>query len=474
MSQYSKMDAQGALDSEVVATEAQPDKEEQSQKDVSTLKSSAGSEAMEDAPSLISEAEKPNGSDIGSQTQPLECNEKAVAVDVTSGLSNQLNPKMEDHSSPSLKEPADSKKYEKRPWKDLPIEVQDAAKRLGYTKVIWNENEDSESSKKFWEELSTEEREDVTTLGYNEKTWNFGDKEITPDDYDDMFWTQLPKNIRKAHRVLGLNEDIWDKGESAAVFDKDWDQLTAAELKAASIIGYTAKTWDEVPEEDSERQKPSEIYTFFKGSSYICLDSLAMSAFFGVIESVFHVGKIFLNDSSLNALKIILGLAVMQYNGQFKRRFKADTDRKKARSRKKKKEAENLLSFMNIFSWWTTYAGVNYFFYTFEKDVLYHHADVWYVKLYGMAEEAFEAEYGVAAGAENMTAGAEDMTCSYVQNFDYNNSVQGFLVGQFCEATDNQWYTYTLGNIYYYTVFVVSALSMWLVFDDNFLKGCDV
>jgi len=374
--------------------------------------------------------------------------------------------KMEDRraSPSSSNDPVDFKIYEELHWKDLPVEIQDAAKILGYTEATWNDGEDVHMP--LWEELGVEKRGAAETLGYDKTTWNFG-------IYDDMYWQELPNEIRNAYGVLGFDEDVWEKNEPVAAFDKDWDQLAAAARKAASMIGYTAKTWDGVPDEENERRKPSKAYIFFKGSSYVVLDCAALSGFWSVIQSIYLVGSKFLNDNSFYALQITLGLAAMQCNGQIQLWLNSKKDKKKARSRKKTTKTEETgisKSMLHTVSWWAIFSGVNHFYYAFEEAVVRGHADALYLKATGIAREAFEAENaGAVAGAAN------NMTCSYVQNLEYNNSVLGFLAGKFCEMpSETQWYTDAAGAVYCYYIFVTSALVLWFVFGDNFFKGCDI
>jgi len=318
--------------------------------------------------------------------------------------------------APLVEEPASTKKYEDCSWEELPSEAQDAAKLLGYTEEGWNENKEPDLTNKYWEELKSEQKEAAKVLGYNETLWNFGDKEVSPGDYDDMFWNQLPKKIQEAYQVLGYDEDLWDRDESPAAIDKDWDALTEEERNGAIIVGYTETTWDDDADDEEDDAEPQneltgirgQVAKFMKGSSYILLDCMSMAAFFGVIESIFLIGKLFLSDNGVNALKIVFGLSIMQFSGQLRKWLGAEKETKKARSRKTREEITLSRSFLNLFSWWTTFAGVNHFFYAFEKEYL----------------------------------------------------------------SENGWES--MGYFYYCLVFLASALPMWFLFGDNFLKGCDV
>ncbi|CAJ1936692.1 unnamed protein product [Cylindrotheca closterium] len=376
--------------------------------------------------------------------------------------------------APLVEEPANAKKYRDCSWDELPSEARDAAELLGYTKAGWNENKEPDVTNEYWEELKSEHKEAAEILGYNETLWNFGDKEVSPGDYDDMFWNQLPKKIQQAYQLLGYNDDLWDRDESPAAIDKDWDDLTEEERNGAMVVGYTETTWDDDDSDDEDdvagHQNEligirGEVAEFLKGSSYILLDCMSMSAFFGVIESIFLIGKLFLSDHAVNAIKILFGLSIMQFSGQLRKWLGAEKQTKKARSRKKREETTLFRSFLNVFSWWTTFAGVSHFFNAFKKDYLYKQAEEWFQNFYELAEEAFEAELtsGTATG---------NITCSYVENFDFNQTIGGYIIGKACALSDSKWES--IGHFYCCLVFIASALPLWFLFGDNFLKGCDV
>lgn len=57
-------------------------------------------------------------------------------------------------------------------WKELPQWVRETAAELGYTKRLWNHDEEPESCHKNWKNLSTVQQEAAKRLGYTEKLWN--------------------------------------------------------------------------------------------------------------------------------------------------------------------------------------------------------------------------------------------------------------------------------------------------------------
>jgi hypothetical protein len=67
---------------------------------------------------------------------------------------------------------ADPSEYEDCSWRKLPPHVQTAAKVLGYTKELWDEDGTPGSDEKDWDELTPEERKAAKILGYNRQTWD--------------------------------------------------------------------------------------------------------------------------------------------------------------------------------------------------------------------------------------------------------------------------------------------------------------
>ena len=57
-------------------------------------------------------------------------------------------------------------------WDDLPPNAREAAEKLGYSKDVWDSDEDIPLEQKPWEELTLEEQNAATVLGYNEREWN--------------------------------------------------------------------------------------------------------------------------------------------------------------------------------------------------------------------------------------------------------------------------------------------------------------
>ena len=63
-------------------------------------------------------------------------------------------------------------KYDDYDWDELPEDIQDAAKVLGYDKKMWNKDKEPKESDKDWEELSSEQQEAASKLGYDQTSWD--------------------------------------------------------------------------------------------------------------------------------------------------------------------------------------------------------------------------------------------------------------------------------------------------------------
>lgn len=44
---------------------------------------------------------------------------------------------------------------------------------------------------------------------------------------------------------VGYDKALWDGDGKPPSEDKDWEELTADERKAAEVLGYTEETWDD-------------------------------------------------------------------------------------------------------------------------------------------------------------------------------------------------------------------------------------
>lgn len=61
--------------------------------------------------------------------------------------------------------------YEDKDWDELPDAVQKAAKRFGFTKEMWDDDEWPETAQSGWEEMDAQQRKALNVLGYNQWDW---------------------------------------------------------------------------------------------------------------------------------------------------------------------------------------------------------------------------------------------------------------------------------------------------------------
>ena len=57
-------------------------------------------------------------------------------------------------------------------WDDLPEHVQHSAAILGYTREIWQSDDETSITEKSWGELTLEQKGAAAELGYTQDTWD--------------------------------------------------------------------------------------------------------------------------------------------------------------------------------------------------------------------------------------------------------------------------------------------------------------
>jgi len=62
--------------------------------------------------------------------------------------------------------------HEDDDWKDLPANIQELCKAIGYTQSMWDADKDPPSFNLEWEQLSQDQKDAAVALGYTEKSWN--------------------------------------------------------------------------------------------------------------------------------------------------------------------------------------------------------------------------------------------------------------------------------------------------------------
>jgi len=140
---------------------------------------------------------------------------------------------------------AEGLQYVDTDWDDLPLEVQNAASILGFTKLVWESDGMPDTTKKSWNELSESERAAASVLGYNMKKWH-GERNSTEgaNEYDEYDFDDLPSEVKKAAKCLGFTRSIWDNDGKIPLESKAWADLTEAQQNAACTIGYTKEKWE--------------------------------------------------------------------------------------------------------------------------------------------------------------------------------------------------------------------------------------
>jgi hypothetical protein len=398
--------------------------------------------------------------------------------------------------------------YDHYTWSELPEPVKDACNVLDYTEELWDTNQDSEVGLKKWSELSAEQQEAASILFYDAERWddenncNSGNatedeihaalgtqlpetakkaakvlgyteelknqdkdpknwdndedcgKRVSPSSYDDMDWDELPERCQAAFRILGYTETTWNAVKDPEPCDTNWDDLSSKEQEAALDVGYNAREWDGTPRKMSPSARlQNEISRDCRASFYVVLDSLVMSAFFCVVNEGIDLTEQYFGEVRLNVLKIVVGLLVMRWNGQMFNWL--DHGDKKSRQKK-----SMFNSFLNLFSWWTIYSGVNYFFYLVEEEYLHECLKAWYKGIENMAKDAFEDD----------DAALGKFTCAELQQYGVT-SFHRVVGGMMCHWNDEDWGI--VSHLYYAAVFLASAFSMFWLFEDNFLESCD-
>jgi len=141
--------------------------------------------------------------------------------------------------------------FDDHDWEDLPINVQYAARLLGYTPEIWKT--DNKPSKKLWKELTQAQQAAASLLGESITTWDDdGETESDATAYDNKSWHKLPDEIRSAYEALGYNKKIWNSDGETKATKKSWPLLSIEEQKAAKTIGFSPKLWDDDDDDDDD------------------------------------------------------------------------------------------------------------------------------------------------------------------------------------------------------------------------------
>eukprot|EP00579_Thalassiosira_antarctica_P002174 CAMPEP_0201865104 /NCGR_PEP_ID=MMETSP0902-20130614/14_1 /ASSEMBLY_ACC=CAM_ASM_000551 /TAXON_ID=420261 /ORGANISM="Thalassiosira antarctica, Strain CCMP982" /LENGTH=68 /DNA_ID=CAMNT_0048389745 /DNA_START=48 /DNA_END=254 /DNA_ORIENTATION=+ len=66
-------------------------------------------------------------------------------------------------------------KYDDLDWKELPQDVMEAAKKLGFDEKMWDKDKDSKCCDEVWDDLDDNQRQAAGVLGYTKETWDSED-----------------------------------------------------------------------------------------------------------------------------------------------------------------------------------------------------------------------------------------------------------------------------------------------------------
>ena len=159
-------------------------------------------------------------------------------------------------------------------WRDLPNEIRDHARTLGYSERTWNNGERIAVDGMYWDELSWEQWTAAQALGFTKETWDkhviteppataaptvqvtatrqINNANPTKTDWGSYLWRDLPGDIKDYARTLGYTESSWNNGERIAADSLYWHELTSEQMAAATALGFDMATWDMHVEPASE------------------------------------------------------------------------------------------------------------------------------------------------------------------------------------------------------------------------------
>jgi hypothetical protein len=144
-------------------------------------------------------------------------------------------------------------------WQDIPADIQQAAKDLGYTQALWDNSLQPVESNEWWQDLSASQRNAAEKLGYHQTTWDQQPGQSPIDDDNDS--GRLAKNqktdetasVESNHKSKDVDEKA-KKGEFMAnsLSNKKEDTQKEAEDEQAFTKFLSDKKEDseETVEED--------------------------------------------------------------------------------------------------------------------------------------------------------------------------------------------------------------------------------
>lgn len=132
-------------------------------------------------------------------------------------------------------------------WADLPVEIQEAYKVIGWTQQSWDPGSPwPDAYDLYWNKLDNAQKEAMSFIGHTQESW---DRRLVCDSTPQQCWyayswDNLPQPIQDAYAVLGYNKNKWNNGNNSSIYLTPWFELTIEHQEAATSLGYTQEIWD--------------------------------------------------------------------------------------------------------------------------------------------------------------------------------------------------------------------------------------
>ena len=88
------------------------------------------------------------------------------------------------------------------------------------------------------------------------KKFGFTDKQAK---YEDVPWSKLPLSARKAAKVIGFEEKSWDNKEWLDIEDYHWAELSSEQRTACETLGWDHDSWDNKYEHKHWSDLPAHV-----------------------------------------------------------------------------------------------------------------------------------------------------------------------------------------------------------------------
>jgi len=137
-------------------------------------------------------------------------------------------------------------------WETMPRGVRDRLAMLGWTSELWFQGEPPALYRTAWVNLRHPERVSARLLGYTQDTWEgcvMSDCLVRYNyvlaKYNNVKWGAMKMAQQNAWTLLEHNEVLWDTGGMmrTRMFSSRWDELTLAQQRQATFLGFNKGTW---------------------------------------------------------------------------------------------------------------------------------------------------------------------------------------------------------------------------------------